>query len=270
MLSLRLLGSPDVSRDGQRVETLRRKNRALLFYLADQRRPAEAEHHLREAERLWRARPLGGSRVTLGQIQYQLAGALGQQGRGDEAVALYLEVLAQTRQDEGTLDLLRHIMLYNNLAYHLHLQGDAAAGIRLAQQRGSMTHLTYLLSTSGEIALARGDLDQAERYFAEGLALARQVPILERIAGGLANLGLVAIRRGDLALARQQLRKALQQAQAVGARHLEVRIRLWLAPLLPADEAAGLLREARALAQESNFVQLLEEIDQLEQDRPTA
>src|SRR4029079_2766085 len=107
--------------------------------------------------------------------------------------------------------------------------------------RGSMTHLSYLLSTSGEIALAGGELDLAEEYFTKGLELAREVPILERIAGHLANLGRVAIRRGDQPLTRQRLTALLQQAQAVGARHLEVRIRLWLAPLEPPAEAARLL-----------------------------
>jgi hypothetical protein len=132
--------------------------------------------------------------------------------------------------------------------------------------RGSMTHLSYLLSTSGEIALANGELDLAEGNFTRGLALAREVPIPERIAGHLANLGLVAIRRGDRLLARERLLEALQQAQAVGARHLEVRIRLWLAPLVPLAEARRLLAEARALAEVANFGQLLVEIDQLEKE----
>jgi DNA-binding SARP family transcriptional activator/predicted ATPase len=239
-------------------------------------RPAEAEQHLREAERLLRAQPPGSCAIRLAQIQYQLAGAAGQQGRGREAVALYMQALAQIQQDETALDLLRHIMLYNNLAYHLHLLGDPAAsqyawaGIQLAQARGSMTHLSYLLSTSGEIALAGGELDLAEENFTKGLALAREVPIPERIAGHLANLGLVAIRRGDPSLARQRLMEGLQQARAVGARHLEVRIRLWLAPLEPAAEAARLLSEARALAQTANFGQLLEEIDRLEKELPLA
>jgi DNA-binding SARP family transcriptional activator/predicted ATPase len=239
-------------------------------------RPAEAEQHLREAERLLQALPPGSSQVRLAQIQYQLAGAAAQQGRGREAVDLYQQALALIRQDENAIDLLRHIMLYNNLAYHLHLLGDpsageyAAAGIRLAQARGSMTHLSYLLSTSGEIALTHDDLDLAEENFTKGLALAREVPIPERIAGHLSNLGLVAIRRGDQPLARQRLTDALQQAQAVGARHLEVHIRIWLAPLEPAAEAARLLSEARALAQGGNFGKLIEEIDQLEKALPPA
>jgi hypothetical protein len=66
------------------------------------------------------------------------------------------------------------------------------------------------------------------------------------------------------------LRQALEQAQAVGARHLEVRIRLWLAPLEPAADAERLLAEARTLAHGANFAQLLEEIDRLEKELPPA
>jgi DNA-binding SARP family transcriptional activator/predicted ATPase len=234
--------------------------------------PVEAEYHVREAERLLSSQAPGASRVSLAQIKYQLAGIVGQQGRAAESVALYREALDLTLNDQQTLDLLRQIMLYNNLAYQLHLLGQqpaaaeyAQAGIKLAQERGSLTHLSYLLSTSGEIALAQGDLDLAETYFNEGLALARQVPIAERIAGHTANLGLVAIRRGQAELARTRLRDALVQAQAVGGGHLSVRIRLWLAPLVPPEEAAGLLREARAAAEEAGYFGLLEEISRLEQ-----
>jgi predicted ATPase len=230
--------------------------------------PVEAEFHVRQAERLLREQAPPTSQVSLAQIKYQLAGIVGQQGRAAEAVALYREALDLSLNGGQTLDLLRQIMLYNNLAYQLHLTGDQAAaaehaqaGIRLAQERGSLTHLSYLLSTSGEIALANGDLDGAEAFFTEGLALARQVPIAERIAGHLANLGLVAVRREQAELARTRLREALAQADSVGARHLAVRIRLWLALLVSADEAAELLRQGRVIAKEAGYYGLLNEIN---------
>jgi predicted ATPase/DNA-binding SARP family transcriptional activator len=232
--------------------------------------PVEAEYHVREAERLLRQQAPAATRVSLAQIKYQLAGIVGQLGRAAEAAALYRQALDLTLQDERTLDLLRQIMLYNNLAYQLHLLGDPAAadyaqaGMKLAQERGSLTHLSYLLSTSGEIALARGDLDAAEKYFTDGLALARQVPITERIAGQTANLGLVARRRGQSALAEARLREALPLAESVGARHLSVRIQLWLAPLVPPDEGTALLLQARAVAEEAGYQGLLDEIARLE------
>jgi len=178
------------------------------------------------------------------------------------------------RENPSALDLLRQIMLYNNLAYHLHLLGDPAAadyaraGIKVAQEKGSLTHLSYLLSTSGEIALAQNDLDAAEKSFAEGLAIAEQVTIPERIAGLTANLGLVAQRRGLTELARRSLSDALVRADQLGVRHLAVRIRLWLVPLLPPLDARNRLREARTIAEESGFSRLLDEIVQLEQEIP--
>ena len=232
--------------------------------------PVEAEQHVRAAERLLGERVAGASQVSLAQIKYQLPGIVGQQGRAAEAVDLYRTALDLVLNQGQTLGLLRQIMLYNNLAYQLSLLGElgpatqyAQAGIKLAQERGSLTHLSYLLSTSGEIALALGDLDEAEKLFTEGLALARQVPIAERIAGHTANLGLVAIRRGQAELARARLREALAQAEAVAASHLGVRIRLWLAPLVPPDEARALLRQARAVAEPAGFRGLVDEIDRL-------
>jgi DNA-binding SARP family transcriptional activator len=232
--------------------------------------PLEAERHLRAAERGLRARPGGRGRLTLAQVQYQLAGTLGQQGQGEAAVALYQSALAFQRADPAALDLLRHIMLYNNLAYQLNLLGDPAAaeyaraGIRVAQEAGSLTHVPYLLSTSGEIALAANDLATAEACFAEGLALARQVPIAERVAGLTANLARVAAARGEHARARALLQEAQQAADALGAQHLAVRVRLWLAPLLPLAEARGCLAEARTLAEASGFERLLQDVERLE------
>ncbi len=233
--------------------------------------PVEAEHNLREAERLLREREGSFvSKVTPVQIKYSLAGAYGQQGRSLEAIAEFREVLDIVERGEGTLDVLRNIMLYNNLAYHLHLVGDPSAmtylekGIKLAREKGSLSHLPYLYSTSGEIALAQGDLDAAEKYFGEGLLLAEQIPIPERIAGMTANLGLVAKQRGDTKLARKQLEAAMDLVQALGNHHLEVRIRIWLAPLLTPKEARACLGSARSLAEQNGLKGLLDQIGEVE------
>jgi tetratricopeptide (TPR) repeat protein len=162
-------------------------------------------------------------------------------------------------------------MLYNNLAYHLLLAGDASAagdtiqkGIQLAQERGSLSHLPYLYSTSGEIALAAGDLNAAQSYFRDGLALARQIPIPERIAGLTANLGLVAKARGETQVARERLQAALDLVEPLGNHHLEVRIRIWLAPMLPLQDARLCLNSARRLAKQGGLEGLLAEIRELE------
>jgi tetratricopeptide (TPR) repeat protein len=239
--------------------------------------PHEAEFHLRNAERLLQMQEgTFRSKVTPVQIKYSMAGAFGQQGRSQDAAMQFLEILALLERGEDTLDTLRNIMLYNNLAYHLHLLGDPSAadyiqkGIALARERGSLSHLPYLYSTSGEIALAAGDLDAAEKYFSDGLALARQVPIPERIAGMTANLGLVAKQRGDLKLACEQLQTALALVEPLGNHHLEVRIRIWLAPLLSQAEGRACLKLARALAEQDGLDGLLEEIGKLEKDRSAA
>jgi predicted ATPase/DNA-binding SARP family transcriptional activator len=231
--------------------------------------PVEAEFHLREAERLLHQQVEYSGQITLTQITYQLAAVVGQQGRSLEAIDLYRKALDMMNRGEGKLDILRNIMLYNNLAYHLHLVRDPAAadtiraGLKLAQEKGSLSHLPYLYSTSGEIALGDGDPDRAEKYFSDGLALAEQIPVPERIAGLTANLGLVAKQRGESGLARQRLETALNLAEQLGSHHLQVRIRLWLAPLLSPANARSCLNVARVLAEKDGLQGLLNDIREL-------
>ena len=233
--------------------------------------PDEAEARLHQLEHLMEEHPEYSGPVSRAHVKYTLAAVVGQQGKSSLAVAYYQEALEMVRKDDSALDLLRQIMLYNNLAYHLNLLGDPAAvkyvnaGIHLAQERGSTSHMPNLLSTSGEIALSNDDLDEAERCFLEGLQLAEQIPLGERIAGLTANLGLVAHRRGLDDLARQRLGKGLELADHLGNRHLAVRIRCWLAPLLPPNEARLRLEEAHEIAEQSGFHLLSEEIAQIQQ-----
>jgi len=235
--------------------------------------PAESERHLREAERLLQQPAPRGytSQLTLAMVKYQLAAAMAQQGQTALAVSLNWEVLTLVRQNEAVLDLRRHIMLYNNLAYNLYLLGDpsavsyAQAGIEIAREKGSLTHLPYLLSTLGEIAMAQEDFEQAERCFSEGLALAEEVPLPERIAGLKANLGLVYRQRNQPEEAKKLLLDALVRAEQLGAPHMAVCIRIWLAPLLPAATAKTYLQEARQIAENGKFSRLLADIAQLEQ-----
>src|SRR5581483_4500228 len=179
----------------------------------------------------------------------------------------YRQALELLEQAPDALDLTRMIMLHNNLAYHLHLVGDYAQAwasvhraLELAQTRGSNSHLPYLLSTSGEIALAEGELEKADEFFQRGLEVAEKVPIPERIAGLTANLGRVALARGDRAGARERFQAAMTGADAIGNGHLALRIRIWLAPLLPPDEANARLDEAEEIAQKNGFAGLLQEI----------
>ena len=235
--------------------------------------PADAERHLRESERLFfEQQRTFDTKISLAQIKYSLASTLGQEGQTRKAVEQFREVLGMLERGEGTLDTLRNIMVYNNLGYYLHLLGDASAidyiekGINLAKDRGSLSHLPYLYSTSGEIALANGDLDAAEKYFNDGLLLAEQIPFPERIAGITANLGLVAKERGDIDLARERLKAALKLVEPLGNHHLEARIRIWLAPLLPVSESRACLNSARILAQQGGLSGLFDEIEELDKN----
>jgi DNA-binding SARP family transcriptional activator len=231
--------------------------------------PEAAEQHLLEAERLLAEPRSFQTHITLAKLRFQRANVLGQLGQIEQAIAMFWDVLAMVRADERTLDLQMHILLYNQLAYYLHLVGDpvasdyARAGLTFAREKGSLTHQSYLLSTSGEIALAQGDLDTAERCFIEGLAIAEQISNHERIAGLTANLGLVAQRRSQRQLARERLTRARTLADQLGAQHLVARICVWLIPLLPIKEARALLRETRTLAEQGGYGKLLDELAEL-------
>ena len=53
--------------------------------------------------------------------------------------------------------------------------------------------------------------------------------------------------------------------QVLGAVHLSVRIRLWPAPLVPPDEAADLLAQAQAVAEQADYLGLLDDLARLKQ-----
>jgi DNA-binding SARP family transcriptional activator/tetratricopeptide (TPR) repeat protein len=232
---------------------------------------AGAAERLRRAESLADALGMNVTPEHLSHAHFELGSVLAQQGELEQAVGRYREALAAAEVG-GPTALPWAILAHNNLAYHLHLLGDQAAeryareGLRLAQEAGALGFQTYLLSTLGEIALACGDLDAAERHFAEGLALAERLGVPERIAGLTANLGLLAARRGEQSLAVQRLQDALAATDALGTHHLAAQVRLWLAALLPPDQARPLLAAARAFAERGGRKRLLEEVERAEAD----
>jgi tetratricopeptide (TPR) repeat protein len=209
-------------------------------------------------------------RVTLDQIKFELGNISARRGDLPAAIRHYRDGLEVTRGMESDVALRAHILFYNNLAYHLHLQHDPAAaeyahqGLALAQEKGVLSMLPYLWSTLGEIALAQNDLTAAEQHFKEGLALARQFSLPERIAGLTANLGLAAKQRGHHELAVEHLSAALAQAESLNIRFLATQIRVWLAPLLPPAEAHPHLVTARATAEQDGYEGLLAEAVRLE------
>ncbi len=237
----------------------------------------EASQHLRNAEEMLQKNP-GPSRAediaNLAQIKFEQGSVAAQQGDLERAISLYEEALAIAEKDDAAMQ--QRILAHNNIAYHSLLAGKpgardtarehAQAGLALAHEKGEILQETYLYSTLGEIALAQGDVEGAEKSFEEGLSLAERLQMPERIAGLSANLGLVALRKGETSLAIHRLSGALAQADALGTRHLAAQIRLWLAPLLPRSEARATLAEARAIAESGGRRRLLEEADRLEKE----
>ncbi|WP_217352434.1 ATP-binding protein [Candidatus Viridilinea mediisalina] len=237
---------------------------------------AEAALRLREAQRIIVSLPTPDP-VALAQIQFELGGVAAQQGDLPRSLAAYQEALqsADSADDSNsyTLDgaLTWRILARNNLAYHLHLTGDLERaeqyikeGRALAEAQGVLGLLPYLHSTAGEIALARGEVEHAETCFQRGLRLAEQLAIPERIAGLTANLGLSASARGDAAQARGLLQSALRRADGLGTNYLAAQIHIWLAPLLPSNEAKLSLQTARSIANQGGYRRLLEEIERWE------
>ncbi|MBI5053970.1 MAG: AAA family ATPase, partial [Chloroflexi bacterium] len=226
-----------------------------------------ADEHLQKAEAL-HASADRAPRSTLAQIRFERGSVAAQQGDLTRAVEIYKNALATAEESDEAW--AQQILALNNIAYHLHLLNDssasdyAARGLKLARERGALFQQTYLLSTSGEIALAQNDLDRAQKFFDEGLLMAEQFSIPERIAGLTANLGLVAAKRGETSVAIHRLSTALARADSLHTHHLAAQIRLWLVPLLPRDEARLRLNEAKAIAESGGRKKLLEEIEELE------
>ena len=228
--------------------------------------PQAGEHLNRAEQRLYSmGKP---DAAGLAHIKFEQGSLAAQQGNLEQAVNLYREALKVSEGSEAAL--VWRILAQNNLGYHLMLLGDAEAisyaraGLKLALEKGVLTQTAYLYSTLGEIALAAHDLETAESHFVEGLRLAEQFSMKERTAGLTANLGLVAAARGQKDLAIHHLSMALAQSDTLGTRHLSAQVRIWLAPLLPADEARLQLLEARAIAETGHRSRLLLEIARLE------
>jgi tetratricopeptide (TPR) repeat protein len=236
----------------------------------------DAVRHLQRAELLLSqpqvATTTAKGAVTLGDIKFELGNIAARRGDLTTAIAYFRESFAVSQPMSTDRELRIHILACNNLAYHLHLQGEPTAatyaqrGLTLAQEKGALSALPYLYSTLGEIALARQALDEAEHAFQEGLSLAKQFAAAERIAGLTANLGLAAKARGERARACTLLMAALAQTEALKIRFPSVQIRLWLASLLPPAEARTHLAQARLIAAEDGYGQLLAEIASLEHE----
>lgn len=229
-----------------------------------------AKQHLNNALIYWYENP-DNDPAVLSQIQFEYGSILAQQGDIQQAIEYYRQALASVEKIDSEQAIERRILAYNNLAYHLLLVDDdraleyAQSGLMLAQDRGVVGLQAYLYSTLGEIALKAGRLHDAEKLFTQGLEIAEMLAVEERVAGLNANLGLLAIKKGDIPIAIYRLAKAIGLVDALGTHHLAAQIRIWLAPLLPAQEARLRLDEARAIIEGSQRKRLLAEIEAVEE-----
>lgn len=228
-----------------------------------------AWHYLSMAEQ--RCRHHGANEI-LPRLLFEQGSVLAQQGDINGAITRYRDALVVAEQVPAHHGRTWLIFAHNNLAYHLHLtqQYDEAArhvrtGLRIAQRSGMRIIQSYLFSTSGEIALAQGDIDGAERFFHDGLDIATHFGLPERIAGLRANLGLVARAREDIPLAISQFEHAMHDADSLGIHHLAAQIRIWLASVTPRAHAAIYLADAERLARHGGRAFLLQQITTLKQ-----
>jgi tetratricopeptide (TPR) repeat protein len=226
---------------------------------------AMARSYLERAERVSH---VSNEPDILPRIYFEQGSILAQQGDIPAAIGRYHAALSAASATATQSGRTWQILAHNNLAYHIHLLGNydeatrhARLGLRIAQRSGVRMTQSYLHSTMGEIALAQGDLDGAERHFFEGLDIAERYGMLERIAGIEANIGLVARAREDVDSAIQHLKQAMTKADALGVHHLAAQIRIWLATLVDAEDAAQRLNEAIVLASNGGRQLLLKQIE---------
>ena len=195
--------------------------------------------------------------AELEMAQFELANARAERGDLPGAIALYAQT-AELAQQAG--DPNRRALALNNLAYHQMLLGQTAeAGaaideaLQLAETYGLTLAREYLYSTRGEVYLAEGRWDEAERWINLSQAAAREHNNVAHEAKCRANLGRVAQGRGDLDTALILLEEAAEMAAPLIARFMQAQIDLWLVEVYRARgernaAAAALIRAEARLA----------------------
>ncbi len=217
-----------------------------------------------------------GAYDVLPRIIFEQGGIAAQQGDLILAVARYRTAIETAEQHPTTHNQMWRILAHNNLGYHLLLMSKvtdatrhARIALRLCERSGVLRLQSYVLSTLGEIALARADTYTAQRCFDEALAYAERYSMPERIAGLQANLGLVARSREDSDTAVLLFERALAIADELGVHHLAAQIRIWFASVVDAPRAHRLIADARVIATSGGRTRLLAEIDNLIKQTPS-
>ena len=104
---------------------------------------------------------------------------------------------------------------------------ESIAGLKLqnAKENGDIEAIYNALNELGNIALIRGDLDEAERLLQESLAIKKEIGDRKGEATSLGNLGNIAETRGDLDEAERLYRESLAIHKEIGNRRDEKRLR---------------------------------------------
>lgn len=137
---------------------------------------------------------------------------------GEEALRLF------ETQPGAELELMRALLRVSNADGRLDRGVEGAAKVARAAEiadrlNAAPIERAAILGRQGAFAYGRGDLDAAERYYAQMLALSeRESPNTPEHASALANVALVRAERGQLAAARAGYLRAIEMRKAVGGR----------------------------------------------------
>ena len=215
-------------------------------------RLSEAEAHLVRTGEL--AEASGLVQMAL-QSQFERANILAQRGDLEGAVALFALTAEQARENANPV---QEMLAFNNLAYHEHLLGDLPAAKRHIEMALAMSEIyslapfdQFLFSTRGEIALAGGDFNEAERWFERAMAAAVVAANEVHQANLKANMGMLAQAQGDLDTALLLLQEARAALPPEGEAFLKTKIDLWIVELHLARGERAAATEILARVKES-------------------
>jgi len=186
--------------------------------LRAQGRSTEAAQCYEEALRLAEAQEdRRGQQLALGNL-----GALYRE-RGELSRALlYLERAYAISREQASAgdqvaDLVHLALVYQELAEPERANENLQAALSMAEEAASDL-LPGVLSALGHLALARGELNQAEGYYRRCLGVEERIGDTYNIGTSWLNLGYVAWQRSSVEQATACWRKALELHQAAGNR----------------------------------------------------